>query len=516
MPTKEQAFMELMRRGELAPAEIARFKEAARLELEKRESLEKKLPSPLPAQRTPTPLFQSEDVAAFPEATMPLPGKEEIKGVVRAGMPYIRPTLEFGGFTAGGIGGAPVGPMGSVGGAGLGYAMGSEAADLLEEWSAPKPVPLASPMEARLAPTPSRKPLPATLEEALPKAEERFATGATLEMGGQVPGKLVEIYGVPTARKLGQVVQKGIAKAIRPSVRLQRTAAQMQIYYDRAKQAVLAIIANKNSLKLKDAEGNIVSGLPKTLSQFSEAIAQTKQDIFRQYNELTKAAGKEGLAINLKPIVEELKVITENKALQDQGSVAVDHAKNMIKKLTERQTYTASEAQEAIAILNNKLNVYYRTPEYKEAGKAYVDAMIANNLRRSLDEGIASLTGAEYQELKNLYGALTHIERDVTRRAVVDARKNIKGLIDFSDMFTGYEVLAGLFRAEPSRMAAGLGARIVKARIKFINDPNRIVKNLFQDAENIIMKKTVPAKAKTAEFVGKAAGYTVEKIRETK
>lgn len=468
-PTREQAFLELMRRGELSSGEISRFKEAAAAELKKREK--------------PTPSINPlRDIEALPEADVSPPTAEAL-------MTVGRPVLEYGGLTGGAIAGEAAGPLGSVAGAGLGYGMGKKATDIIEQYAGiQKPKPLA--------------------QEMIGSAED-VATGATMEMGGQIFGKLVTSYGVPAAKKLGQVVEKGIAKAIRPSAALQKTAGQTKIYYQRAKDAVLSIIANKNNLRLKDAEGNIVSGLPKTLSQFSEAIAQTKKEIFQQYNALAQAAGEEGLTVSLKPAVDELKSLIESKPFQDNAPNALKYAKTKIKKLSARKFYTAEQAQEAIAILNQKLKTFYKNSTLETAGSAYVDSIVAKNLRNSLDAGIESITASQYQELKNLYGALTHIERDVARRATVDARKNIKGLIDFSDMFTGYEVLSGIFRAEPSRMAAGAGARWMKTRIKWINDPNRIVQNLFQDAEKIIMKKGVPTPKAAKELVGRTGAYIV-------
>jgi hypothetical protein len=113
---------------------------------------------------------------------------------------------------------------------------------------------------------------------------------------------------------------------------------------------------------------------------------------------------------------------------------------------------------------------------------------VVNKLRSSLDGVIDQATGADYQGLKNTYGALKTIERDVNRRAIVDARKNIRGLIDFSDIFSGSQVVHGIMAMNPSVVAAGFTAKMISNTIKWINDPNRIVKNMFGDAEAIMQK----------------------------
>lgn len=83
-------------------------------------------------------------------------------------MSFVRPALEIGGLTGGGLLGTGVGPLGTVGGAGLGYGIGKGIADLIE-----------------------RTPTPQTVEGALLSGAKDVATGATMEMGGQVAGKVI-------------------------------------------------------------------------------------------------------------------------------------------------------------------------------------------------------------------------------------------------------------------------------------------------------------------------------------
>lgn len=130
-----------------------------------------------------------------------------------------RPYLEGAGATAGAIigagsglmtgPGAPVAsPAGAVAGGGLGYAMGAEVADMLEEWAGSK----------------ESKPLIANLTEA----GKNIAIGSAMEMGGQAIGPALSAtgkaamkvpaieYGVLAGKEmLGKVptmTQKGIEK----------------------------------------------------------------------------------------------------------------------------------------------------------------------------------------------------------------------------------------------------------------------------------------------------------------
>jgi hypothetical protein len=122
--------------------------------------------------------------------------------------------------------------------------------------------------------------------------------------------------------------------------------------------------------------------------------------------------------------------------------------------------------------------------------------MIANNLRKGLDSSIESLTSPGYQTLKNKYGALKTIERDVNRRAIVDARKNVKGLIDFSDIFSGSQVFNGIVTMNPAVAGQGMAAKAIASLYKHYNNPNAIVKRMFTKTENM-MKSQPPAPFKS-------------------
>lgn len=365
---------------------------------------------------------------------------------------------------AGLILGAGYGPVG----AGLGFAMGGSSAKRMDEM------------------TGLRK--PQTIQEAGLESAKDIATGATLEMGGQVVGKVVEETPVMMDR-LSQVIRKGIEKGIRPSVVGKRTYGQAEAYLNRAEKAVTEIIKTRGHLQLTDEFGEVARGLPKNLKQFSQAVDQTKRVVFNRYNQLQVEAGKAGATVDFSKVIKELQTIARNKPTKDIVPNVIKYADDLAKRLATTKSYTTEEAQEAIAILNSKLEAFYKNPSYENASIAYIDSMVANNLRKSLDAVIEKASGGVgYQALKNVYGALKTIERDVNRRAIVDARKNLKGLIDFSDIFSGSEVVHGILTMNPARVGAGVTAKTIASIIKHINNPNRIVKTMFEDAEKIITK----------------------------
>lgn len=286
------------------------------------------------------------------------------------------------------------------------------------------------------------------------------------------------------------MITERYTKAVRPTVVGKATATQMDTANSRAVEAVKSIVANKGDLNILDQYGEPTGKLPETLHQFSQAIEQTKAKIFQQYDALQSQAGEAGAKVDLTPISEELTKVAENPVVKDIHPAVADYADGMAKSLSERSVYTPSQAQEAIAHLNAKLEAFYKNPTYENASAASVDAMMANKLRSGLDETIDSATGEAYQPLKNQYGALSSIEKDVAHRAIVDARRNVKGLVDFTDIFSASDLVKGLATQNPAMLASAAAKKGFAEWIKWKNNPNVTVRKMFQGVDNATQIQT--------------------------
>lgn len=305
--------------------------------------------------------------------------------------------------------------------------------------------------------------------------------------------------GKEAEQQIANTVKTGINKAIRPTVVGKGNAPQIAQYYNRTTDAVKNIVANRANLELTDASGNIVkNALPRTLSQFSEAIDQTKKTIFKQYDDLAKQAGEEGAFVSLKPVSRELAKLADDQVMKDLYPNVASYINQRAVSLAERGAYSAEQAQDAIRLMNKSLEAFYKNPSFETASRASVDAMVVNHLRKGLDDVIEKTTGAGYQELKNSYGSLKAIEKEVAHRAVVDARKNVKGLIDFTDIFTGGELVAGLATMNPAMIARAGVQRGIMSWYKRITSPNYHVNKMFNDVDNILKREA--AGHKSASF----------------
>lgn len=332
-----------------------------------------------------------------------------------------------------------------------------------------------------------------------------------------IPAVIKKILPKPVNAAVKKTIKEGIAKGVRPYVSTKgQTAAQRKAYYEKAQDAVESIIDNKATLQFTDDAGHVIKGqLPKNLEQFQDSIHQTKTSIFKQYDDLAKQAGQKGASIDLKPIASDLAEIADDVVLNTEHPETIRYVQDRVKRYTERGIYTAVEAQKAITSLNDSLQSFYKNPSYDAASRAYIDSLVANKLRKSLDNTIEETTEAGYQALKNKYGALKTIERDVSRRTVTDARKNVKGLVEtLSDVSSGAMAVHGLLSLNPQTMAAAATAKGLAAWGRRLRDPNRTISKMFNVSDKLIEKgiKRVEREAmKPPRFPGNIAAKGIGK-----
>ncbi len=306
---------------------------------------------------------------------------------------------------------------------------------------------------------------------------------------------LEDKFAVPSG-KLSTIVRRGMEKGIRPTVVGKSTQPQIDKYYRQAESAVKSIIRNKENLEYVSEAGEVKRGqIPQNLNEFSDSVHQTMKSIFNKYDAMAQETGKTPVRIQLEPIAKELDKTTFSRAITLNHPETSKYLKDMAKRYRAVGSVSPAEAQELIADFNNSLKAFYRTPTYDTASRASIDSLVANRLRASLDEVITKTAGPGYQELKNEYGALRSIEKDVAHRNTVDARKNVKGLVDFSHIWSNAELVRGLLTMRPEQIAMGTTARAMSALYKRMNNPNQIVKTMFEKAE-----KAYPADSRMVDF----------------
>jgi hypothetical protein len=276
-------------------------------------------------------------------------------------------------------------------------------------------------------------------------------------------------------------------KGVKPLINARTTPGRVAAYREDILTAVKTIKENQPNLTFNDIPGGeAISGtLPKSLQELSDALEQTKGSIFAKYDALAKQTGDAGIKVNVGAIADELSSVINNKALAITNPRAIDYAVSLQERLSNAGGIDAVTAQEVIKNLNKELEAYYRNPTYDMGSRATIDAMVANKMREGLDSAVTSTTGKSYQGLKDQYSALKTIERDVIKASLRDARKNVKGPIDFTDVFSGGQVVNGILSLNPATVAQGVTAKAIASFYKFLNNPNRAIESMFKSVDQL-------------------------------
>ena len=357
---------------------------------------------------------------------------------------------------------------------------GGAAQDIPFNMTAPNP--MAPSIPAVALPLGQMTPRRAVGETAAMGLEE----AATAAFGLVAQGGLAAVRGLartaPLYKELPNIVREGVMRGVKPAVGSIKNMAGFDKYLDEATRAVSAIYDNRQNLGLVDEAGEPIERLPESLKEFGDSIGATKEKVFKQYDALAQQAGEAGAVVDLKSIAEDIlaSLSESRKVLKTVAPEALAYAEKRALALKRTGQFTSTEAQDAVKVLNRSLESFYKNPTYDTASKAVVDAGIANAMRKALDTAVERMTGSQYQVLRNIYKSLKTIEKDVARRTIVEARKGGKGLIDFSDIFSGAEIVRGIIRLDPGSVAAGATAKGIASFYKRINSPDRAIKMMFR------------------------------------
>lgn len=322
-----------------------------------------------------------------------------------------------------------------------------------------------------------------------------LGAGAGGAIGGVIGG-VAPIVGVG-AKKIFQPIEKQVSSKIREAIDkgLKPGKASIQKgeqFYNKAQEAFQILAKRKPAIEVADEAERVVK-LPETRAEMLDALSQTKKQIYSEYTDLAEKAG--GAKYNTTNVANKLQEIAQSKKYNPQVR---KHAEELFYELEELNGESPVVIQERIQDLNNSLTGLYegRVPK----AKAQVDVSVAELLRKDLDNLIEQNAGEGYQALRNEYSALKSVEKDLANQVAVEARKNTKGLIDFTDIFTGGDLFAGAITANPALIARGVAGGIIKRTIKSLNDPNRFIKGAFEALEK---QSKVPAGSSIATRLNK-------------
>jgi len=310
-------------------------------------------------------------------------------------------------------------------------------------------------------------------------------------------------------------IQQKWDTAVRPGTGVKRTNAQMIDYNKNVSLAVKEIAANKQFLKLTTMEGEpiateIVNGqtvnkaaLPTSLWTASQANAQMMDKVFTSWDTLKKLTSGKGVTIPSDPIAQVLDGIASDAVMRAQYPNTAAFAENMASRLREQvPQLTLEQAQQMSQQWNTELQGYRRNAQPNDISNSTAIAAANNVLKKTLAEAIESETNSPvYSELKRSYAAQKAIEADLNRRLAVFSRQNPKALIDYTDIFSARDALRALTTLNPSYMASAAGIFAIKNWIKFLNNPDNMIKSMFQSADQHISDLGTPILQRAQEAI---------------
>jgi hypothetical protein len=303
---------------------------------------------------------------------------------------------------------------------------------------------------------------------------------------------------MPLAQKTEKALNEAIDKGIKPYFTSASTGAMRKAYYNDAKRAFGVILRLKPELMNED--GVLERRLPRTRAEFQEAITQAKREVYKLYHGQSVAAGQAGAGVNVAPVMNDLYKVSQDIGFSPEIRA---YAAKLRLEMTELMAKGPDVVEKRIQEMNEGLQAFFKNPTKDGATKARIEASVVARLREQADRSItetiptpqATLPGMKpelqsgYMKLRSDYKALKTIERDIGRQVAVEMRKNPKGLLDMTDIFTGSDILMSLAMHDPSALVHGVAGRGIKEYIKWLNDPNRYIAKGFELLEKMSEEK---------------------------
>jgi diguanylate cyclase (GGDEF)-like protein len=278
-----------------------------------------------------------------------------------------------------------------------------------------------------------------------------------------------------SAEKYKKVSRDVVGPGIGPKVF--NNAKQSRDFHNKTHDAGLVIANDRESVNFFDKNGEIVSDRPpETLAETAQAIEKVKKTEYEKSHAKAVGAGDAGVQFDTFNANSKLDQLAESK-IDDIRNAAIK-AKEQLGKFENAKP---EEVEEYIKYLNKSLAPYFQSGV--GTAEQQVNGSLTKILREDLDNQITDAMGPGYQEGKNRYGALKHIEREVEKRADVLARRSpTGGLLGMTDLFSGELILGGIFLHNPEMVVRGGILKGLKEIQKGLNDPNRYVKRWMKAA----------------------------------
>lgn len=329
-------------------------------------------------KETIQPETQTSKPENVPDWMAEHPNLAGLYGAVKA---VAQPVLEAGGLIGGGLLGAPAGPLGTVAGAGLGYAGAKEAIKGIETLAGERQ--------------------PQTIPQGLQEAGEEALTGAKYEMGGQIAGKILPVIG------------KGLKKAYTEVAGLTTTQGSKAF-----EDALSGSPAFKEAMRGKEDQLSI-------LQKAKDAFQQLKVNRRLEYQKnLDDIMNQTGVQIEKQPLLDKINNIVDKfgitknakgKYVFTKDSNIDFQSRSALQKLLKQiDEFGGTSLPPELQALKNspalKLNPELQNMINSSAADTLTPKQ-ADNLKQLIDDFYSKSSNAQ---------ALTNSLRDVVKKSIVE------------------------------------------------------------------------------------------------
>jgi len=329
-------------------------------------------------------------------------------------------------------------------------------------------------------------------QEGLQKASEFLEDKPTLSSAlqiGEVAGMAVGAGPASkVATKAAKTGAKG-AKIAKEAVELVPTGATKSADSEALFKAIRPRITKKKNLRnvkknVDLAADTIASkGLkPKNLEEFSNAITQTKKDVWSEISGLIKDSDAK---IDLSQYADDIAEKASDPNLGVVNPAAQKKVLEFADNLKTRGEVSVDDAESIRQFLNAELETAFGDFAMNQTEKNLKKEFVAK-LRSDIDNKISKVEG-QSKDLHKRYGALSQVGEDTLKRLIVAQRKSPADVFEQFGRISGLgEIVGGLTSFQKGvdlgRVAKGIAQTALGARAKKIGDPDFLIKKAFKSA----------------------------------
>ena len=285
-----------------------------------------------------------------------------------------------------------------------------------------------------------------------------------------------------------------IEKSIKPTVKGKQNQAAYNKFIDDTLDVTDFMSKNKEILQYTDDAWEVVRWqMPTNMRETSEALFNLKKYFYDQYNTLAKKAWDAWAKVNLNKLYNSLDDLTKNVAV-NQANPGITNTINQYKDALLQYSDDAwniaiQDAQETMQHYNKILDAYFKNPwaYANDSSKNIVVATLKRELADAVNDSMDDVLDAwikNWSTASEQYKYWTNIEDEVSKRALVEARKNAKWLSsEVLDALAWKEVVEWLLTKSPTWLVKWATMKIINAYNKYLNNPNTQLRNLFELVE---------------------------------